>query len=133
MTPAWVDSSFWFALANRDEPGHPGATELLRGYDGRLQTSTFVMAETASLLTKRGTKAGAVGFCWYVLNQSACEVTHPSSDQVQAAWDLFLSRPDWDFDFVDSLSFTMMRDLEIETALTFDHHFAEMGFTTLPA
>jgi len=127
-----VDSSFWFALFSRNEPAHARSVELLEGFDGSLHTSTFVMAETASLVTKRATKAGAVAFCLYVLDGSACEVIHPSEVQVRAAWDLFLSRPDWDFDFVDALSFTMMRELGIDTAFTLDRHFAQMGFAALP-
>ncbi|MEA3400032.1 MAG: hypothetical protein U9R79_02190 [Armatimonadota bacterium] len=68
-----------------------------------------------------------------MLEENPCEVTHPSEDQIRAAWDVFLSYPDWDFDLVDAISFTLMRDLEIDSALTLDRHFAEMGFTALPA
>lgn len=132
MRRTWADSSFWYAFLYRDEANHADAVALLQDLEGELVTSTFIVAETASLVTKRGTKVHAVALYRYIDEADECMVVHPSQEQFETARDLFLSHPNWDFDLIDAVSFTLMQDLEIETAFTLDHHFAQMGFEALP-
>ncbi|MFO8079315.1 MAG: PIN domain-containing protein [Armatimonadota bacterium] len=132
MRRIWSDTSFWYAFLYRDEPVHADAVALIRDLEAEIITSTFAIAETASLVTKRGTKVHAIALYRYLDEAGECNIVHPSQGQFEAARDLFLSHPDWDFDLVDAISFTLMRDLEIDTALTLDSHFAQMGFETMP-
>lgn len=128
----FVDTSFWYVLLNRREALHASAVELLSSDPPHLITSSFVVAETASLLTKRRTKATAVAFLDTVIGDPGCTIVHPTLDQLAAAYELFASRPDWDFDLVDAVSFVLMRSHEVDAALTIDAHFVEMGFVVLP-
>jgi len=130
--PWFVASSFWFVLMNGRDPLHKRARDLLETHEPRLVTSSFVMAETASLLTKRRTKAIAVTFVETVVGDPDCAVAHPTREQLEAAVALFTSRPDWGFDIVDAVSFTLMRDTGIQQALTLDGHFVQMGFAVMP-
>ena len=44
---------------------------------------------------------------------------------------LFRSRPDKEWGFVDCISFVVMRERNIEAALTADEHFIQAGFRAL--
>lgn len=128
----FVDPSFWYALMNRDDSAQQAATLALEPRLGRICTTTYVLAETASLLTKRIDKTMAIALLRMARDQDFCEVIAPGPEALQRAEEMFAAHPDWDFDLVDAISFVVMRDNGIERALTFDHHFAQMGFTTAP-
>lgn len=95
-------------------------------------TTRYVLAETMSLLTKRASKLTALQIADdVILSEETCLLDVTRAD-LGDAWRLFSRYPDWDFDLVDAISFALMKREEIETALTFDRHFAQMGFTALP-
>ena len=130
---AYLDNSFIYALVDTGDRSHAVAQSAYEGYQGTLCLSSYVLAEVMSLLTKRFSKAVALHTGHDLVESAQTRVIYPSAAEVLEAWDLFAAHPDWDFDLVDAISFTMMRDLAIDTALTLDHHFAQMGFTVLPA
>ncbi len=83
-------------------------------------------------MTKRASNSTAHEIAQaFILSPEACLLDLTDED-FDAAWALFAQYPDWDFDLVDAMSFALMRRERIEAALTFDHHFAQMGFTALP-
>ena len=49
----FVDTSAWFALANRGDPDHRAARGALESFRGRLVTSNFVFDETVTLCLYR--------------------------------------------------------------------------------
>lgn len=49
----------------------------------------------------------------------------------EMALDLLTERPDKDWSLCDAVSFILMRDWEIQDALTTDHHFEQAGFRRL--
>ena len=128
----FVDSSFWYALAVRRDPRHSEAGGFFADLDASLCTTTFVFTELASLLTKRANKTVAIHLCEQIRASESCEMIHPTDEDLEAAWRLFLQRVDLDFDLVDAISFTVMERLELPSALSFDQHFLEMGFEVLP-
>ncbi len=132
MRRRFVDSSFYFAVAAEQDPNHRAALDVVLEAGVVLCTSRYVLAETMSLLTKRASKSAALRIARaFILSAEAC-LLDVTDEDFDAAWDLFAEYPDWDFDLVDSISFVLMRREEIEAALTFDRHFAQMGFTALP-
>ena len=54
-----------------------------------------------------------------------------SSDLLRRGTQLFESRPDKPWSLTDCISFVIMKDQEIQEALTADHHFEQAGFTVL--
>jgi predicted nucleic acid-binding protein len=48
-----------------------------------------------------------------------------------AGIELYRSRPDKDWSLTDCISFVVMSERRITTALTGDHHFEQAGFTAL--
>jgi predicted nucleic acid-binding protein len=49
MERAFVDTSAWFAYANRLDPDHTRIHTVLPTFQGRLVTSNFVFDETVTL------------------------------------------------------------------------------------
>jgi len=129
---AFADSSFYYALAVEEDRDHRLARGVIDRPDLGICTTRYVLAETMSLLTKRASKLTALQIADdVILSEETCLLNVTRADFADA-WDLFAKYPDWDFDLVDAISFALMKREEIETALTFDHHFAQMGFDALP-
>jgi len=128
----FVDSSFWYTFANRRDSNQSWANAVLASHLGRIVTTAYVLAETTSLLTKRIGKATAIQFLQVTHDENACRLICPDPDQLQRAETLFAEYADWDFDLVDAVSFVVMRDQGIDHALTFDHHFEQMGSIVEP-
>jgi len=53
MLRLFVDTSAWFAFANREDPEHKGVAALLGKSRGRLITSNFIFDETVTLCQHR--------------------------------------------------------------------------------
>jgi len=94
--------------------------------------STHVVGEAMSLLTKRLSKSIALDTGRELVEAETVWVITPSDQDFADAWSLFCRYPDWDFDLIDAISFALMKREEIDAALTFDRHFAQMGFEALP-
>lgn len=127
----FVDTSAWYALMDKDDAHHEAAwdafPEILRQFAG-LVTSNHVVGESYTLIQ----------FClghrtaWQfldLLNQSARleRVFTPENIETDA-YALLKRYADQDFSFVDATSFAWMRVLRLRYALSFDRHFATMGF-----
>lgn len=76
--------------------------------------------------------AKAVEIGEYLLTSPSVEI-HDLDDEVfQDGWALFQQYDDKRFSLTDCLSFAVMRRLKLTTALTFDRHFTQAGFTCKP-
>jgi len=128
----FVDTSAWFAFANRKDPNHADVRDTLRRYPGRLVASNFIMDETISLcLYRLGHKAaraaGAV-----LLDPEIVDLVRITPGDEQSAWTLFCNRGDHRFSFTDCTSFVLMRRLKLATALALDDDFRSEGFEVVP-
>jgi predicted nucleic acid-binding protein len=63
---------------------------------------------------------------------SSVELVSIDDELFQAGWRLFQRYEDKRFSLTDCLSFAVMQHLGLTTALTFDRHFAQAGFTCKP-
>lgn len=115
-----------------DDANNTRAVATYDEIDSPICTSTHVLAETMSLLTKRVSKQHAIRAGRRILRSPRTVVLRPTAADLRVAWREFADRPDWDCDLVDAISSALMRRERSDAALTFDHHFAQMGFITLP-
>jgi len=53
MERTFVDTSAWFAYANREDPDHRRIRNVLQTFQGRLITSNFIFDETVTLCLYR--------------------------------------------------------------------------------
>ncbi len=132
MLRLFVDTSAWFAFANRDDPDHKTVAALLGKPRGRLITSNFIFDETATLCLYRLGHSVAEKVGRVLLDSARVDLLRITPEDENAAWELFCKRPDQTYSFTDCTSFVIMRRLGITTAAALDDDFASEGFESLP-
>ena len=130
----FLDTSGIFAVFHGDDAGHQTAARawenLIRG-EAPLHTSNYVLVETCALLQSRLGVAAVDALITYVLPWVSV-VWIDETLHAQAAAGLLAARRR-DLSLVDCAGFAVMRRLGLRRAFTFDRHFAEQGFSILPA
>jgi len=126
-----VDTLFVVALVNERDQYHERAAALARRYDGYpLLITDAVMLEIGNALA-RGYKAEAVAIIEEFLSADEVEVVGLTRDLFDRAFELYKTHRDKEWGMVDCVSFVVMRDAGIRSALTFDRHFVQAGFEAL--
>ena len=97
-----------------------------------LLTNNYVFSETLSLLTKRLGKVVAAQFGASLRTSELVRILYLDSEYEEAAWKEFLRFRDKEFDFVDSTCFAVMEKQGIQTAFSFDRHYAQRGYRMVP-
>jgi predicted nucleic acid-binding protein len=122
----FVDTSVWYAAADRSDVGNSRAKAIL-GAGEPLFTTDHVLLETWTLLRYRIHRHAAERF-WEGLRNGAAAIEPVGTGDMEAAWQIGLAYRDQDFSLVDRTSFAVMRRLGIERAASFDDHFAVFRF-----
>ena len=139
MEHAFVDTSFFVARFNRRDRNHRLASSFLgsqREPDAdvfRLVLSDYVFDETVTTLrfqSRRHDVAVTAGKA--ILESKAFDRVSVEEPVFEAAWSLFLERPDKRWSFTDCTSFVLMENLDLRKALAFDRNFVEAGFAVIP-
>ena len=139
MEHAFVDTSFFVARFNRRDRNHRLASSFLgsqREPDAdvfRLVLSDYVFDETVTTLrfqSRRHDVAVTAGKA--ILESKAFDRVSVEASVFEAAWSLFLERPDKRWSFTDCTSFVLMENLDLRKALAFDRNFVEAGFAVIP-
>lgn len=128
----FVDTSAWFAYANRRDPEHRAVREILRRRGVRLVTTNFVFDETVTLCRSRLGHGAAAKVGQVLRGSPAIDLVRLSAEDEGRAWQLFLARADKAYSFTDCTSFVLARRLKLERCLALDDDFDREGFTTLP-
>jgi predicted nucleic acid-binding protein len=135
VSPVFVDTGAFAALADRNDRHHREARRLLRRLARErrtLVTSTYVVDELLTVVRMRVGQAAAVRIGERLMQTRWCRIVEVSEDMRDAAWQLFVRYHDHVFSFTDCTSFALMRAMSLEEAFTFDRgDFATAGLTTL--
>ena len=107
-TDVFMDTAGFLALWDAADEHHDRAIRLqaeLAGKRRRFLTTDYIADETATLLLMRHSRAAAADFLQAVITS--------------------------ELSFTDCVSFTLMRELNIQDGFTSDHHFRQAGFNPL--
>ena len=130
----FLDTSGLYAVFDGDDVGHPAAArvwdELLRS-DVALHMSSYVLVELTALLQRRLGVRAVDALATYVLPWVHVSWVDESLHAQALAGLLAAGRRE--LTLVDCAGFALMRKLGLRRAFTLDGHFAEQGFTVLPA
>lgn len=132
MERAFVDTSAWFAYANRHDPDHTRIRSALQTFQGRLITSNFIFDETVTLCLYRLGHQVAATVGAVLLDPTVVDLMRLTPDDEQRAWAFFLTRPDKTYSYTDCTSFVLMRRLRLQRAIALDADFQREGFILLP-
>lgn len=136
MRGTFLDTSGWYAALSRRDADRVAARaayeEVLGSRTGAVTTNLVVAEMHALLLRERGTK-DAASFLDRVHGDTAHEIVYVDRELERAAIDHWLRRyREAAFSLTDAVSFEVMRQRGIRSALALDKHFAMAGFDTLP-
>jgi predicted nucleic acid-binding protein len=98
----------------------------------RCITSSFVVSETLTLLTRRASQSFAAEKGRRLYGSSAFEILRPQREDEIAALEVFTKFADQRVSFTDCLSFALMKRHRLRRAFTFDRHFAAAGIEVWP-
>jgi uncharacterized protein len=122
----FVDTSVWYAAADRGDRGHARARSVL-SKGGDLVTTDHVLVETWLLLRHRLGRRAAERF-WEGLRGGVAEIEPVGAADLQAAWVMAEAFPDQDFSIVDRTSFAVMLRMGLRRVASFDADFAVFRF-----
>lgn len=127
----FVDTSGWYSLIDRRDTDHSATRSFVRewlGAGGRLVSSDYVLDESFTLARARAGSTAALRLMKLLEETVALDLEWVSHDRFARAKNLFRRSADQAFSFTDCTSFVVMRELELEGALTSDEHFRIAGF-----
>jgi predicted nucleic acid-binding protein len=129
----FIDTSAFYALLDRDDTNQEAAasawTSMLSS-DNTLMTSNYILVETCALLQNRLGIAATRAFQEELVPIVNIEYVNPEVHRSGMAALLAAARRN--LSLVDCVSFEIMRILGVKNAFTFDPHFKEQGFHTIP-
>ena len=129
----FVDTSAFYALLDGDDAEHSRALKVWEGKppgEGGLATTNYVVLESMALLQSRLGMPAVRGFRDAILPlvriEWIDEVVHAQ------AVSAFIAADRRGLSLVDLSSFETIRRLGIRSVFTFDRHFRQYGFETVP-
>jgi predicted nucleic acid-binding protein len=129
----FIDTSAFYALLDRDDTNQEAAasawTSILSS-DNTLITSNYILVETCALLQNRLGIAATRAFQEELVPIMNIEYVNPELHRSGMAALLAAARRN--LSLVDCVSFEIMRMLGVKDAFTFDPHFKQQGFHTIP-
>lgn len=126
-----MDTLFVIALINQRDAYHAPAAQWADDIEGQaLVITDAVLLEIGNALA-RGFKAEAVAVIDSFLNSPEVEVVSLTPQLFEQAYALYKTYQDKEWGMVDCISFTVMRQLDMHEALTFDQHYIQAGFRAL--
>lgn len=130
-----ADSSAWLALYDVRDKHHSLAEAAFKDLGQqkvKFIVTDLIWVETVTLLRYRGSHQQAVFSGDWLRFAPSVRFIKIDDELWGEAWKLFRRYSDKDFSFADCASFGVMRQLDLDTAFTFDQHFKQMGFKLWP-
>jgi uncharacterized protein len=119
----FVDTGAFYALADRNDPGHQAALDQVGRVAPRgLVTTDYVFVEASSLIESRLGPDAARRY-WAGMRGGAAALLGVLGVDLARAWAIVHAWPSESFGLVDATSFAAMERLGLRDVLSFDRHF----------
>jgi predicted nucleic acid-binding protein len=134
----FVDSSALKANYDVGDDYHEQAVELMRKIVSRetdissFVTTDYVLDEAVTLTRFAHSHRKAVELAEAALASKFMRIIFSDKALFSEAMRIFKQHSDKEWSLTDCVSFATMKKLEIRTAFTFDAHFKQFGFLTIP-
>ncbi len=97
-----------------------------------LISTTYILDEVITFLNTRNLHYKAVEIGNRLITSSDIELVEIDQKLFRQGWNYFQKYGDKSYSLTDCISFVVMENRQISTALTLDHHFVQAGFQKLP-
>ncbi|MBN3941965.1 MAG: PIN domain-containing protein [Nostoc sp.] len=135
MTTVFLDTSYIIALETSDDINHDVTLKHWQIFIQelpRLVTTSYIFDEIVTFFNSRNRHAKAVEVGNRLLSSPSVQFIHVDEVLFFDGWRLFQQYDDKSYSLTDCVSFVVMKQLGIRTALSFDKHFVQAGFEKLP-
>ena len=129
-----IDTSALYAVVDRRDPNHVIAARFLRRYSERgvFILSNHVFDEIMTLVKTRLGVSVALQLGIRLRNSRHMEMIIFGQREEIATWHLFSRYTDKGWSYTDCASLALARQLGVDQAFAFDHHFRQMGLQIFP-
>lgn len=131
MSEVFADTYFYIALVSIKDRFHSLARQFASSDTLHLVTTEYVLIEIANFFSRAHLKSVFLDIHSDVQGDAKTRVIPASADLLQKGIALYANRTDHDWSLTDCLTFTVMSERSIDTALTADHHFVQAGYQIL--
>ncbi|MBD2484268.1 type II toxin-antitoxin system VapC family toxin [Planktothrix sp. FACHB-1365] len=135
MSNLFLDTSYIIALETADDINHLRTLNhwqnLIKGTP-KLVTTSYIFDEMVTFFNSRNRHHKAVEVGNRLLRSSLVQFIHVDEVLFFDGWQLFQQYNDKSYSLTDCISFVVMTQSNIRTALSFDNHFIQAGFEKLP-
>lgn len=129
--PVLIDTAFVTALINRRDQHHERARQLASIFENRpLVVTDVILLEIGNSLA-RHFRVEAVAILDEFLTSDDVQVVRLTPALFERALALYRLHRDNEWGMIDCVSFVVMKDMGLRSALTFDNHFVQAGFQAL--
>ncbi len=130
----FIDTSALVALSNKKDIYHRDSIkkwDILLKASANLYITNYIFSETITLLRMRAGYHISVEAGDSLISSKFLNIIYVNKAQELNAWRLYKKFLDKDLSFVDCISFSVMEELSIKKAFTFDEHFLQVGYEPL--
>jgi uncharacterized protein len=132
----FLDASYLLAVELVSDQVHSRAvahwTQTIAASRPAFATTTFVLNEVVTYLNSRRLHAKACEVGDRLLISPNVRLYSVDDALFEQGWQFMKQHDDKTYSLTDCISFVLMRQVGIQTAFTFDHHFQQAGFVTEP-
>lgn len=130
----FLDTSFSIGLVSPRDQIHEKAvsrSEKIENLKIPVVTTQAILLEIGNALSKSAFRQVGIGLLENLANDPDTTIVFLTDEIYNKAFELFRSRPDKEWGLVGCISFVVMRERNIESALTADEHYIQAGFRAL--
>ncbi len=126
----FADASYWLALMRENEAAHSRAVAESK-IGRRIITTEFVVLELGNACHRASDHADFLKLVATIRENRRIEIVPLDSRSLNRGLRRMAERPDKDWSLTDCVSFLVMEDEGLTSALTTDRHFEQAGFVAV--
>ncbi len=130
MNDCFADTSFYIALVEANDAAHERAVTISSTVR-RTITTDFVTVELTSYFAASHRRGLIAAFCQDLQANPNVTVVGATRQWIERGLAHYATRPDKQWSLVDCISFLIMEELHLQSALSSDNHFEQAGFRAL--